>query len=146
MASELKAPVKLKLKTTIRQSSETEAETYELWSEGTIVQKRDQTYLQYEEVQEDKHIRSTLKFGTNEAVILRNGDVKMRMPFLLNQEQNGHYDSEFGALPIVTYTKDMLFEPHDSKTSGRFYLNYDLIVGGQSVGDYTLEINYTEGK
>ncbi|MBK3495681.1 DUF1934 domain-containing protein [Viridibacillus sp. YIM B01967] len=145
MKTELKAPVKLKLITTIRQT-EAETETYELWSEGTLVQKRGQTYLQYEEVQEDKQIRSTLKFGNNEAVILRNGDVKMRMPFLLHHEQNGHYNSEYGTLPIVTYTKEMQFEPHASENSGRFYLQYDLLIGGQSAGEYTLEMIYTEGK
>ncbi|WP_397537005.1 DUF1934 domain-containing protein [Rummeliibacillus pycnus] len=144
MSDALTAPVKLKIITTITQQ-DTKPEQYELWSEGTIMQKRNQIYLRYEEVQEGKHMQTTLRFGQEDAIIIRNGDIKMRMPFVLGQAQKGHYNSEYGQLPIVTLTKEMKFEPSESLQSGRFYLQYELLIGGQSVGDYALELNYTEG-
>ncbi|MFJ8263132.1 DUF1934 domain-containing protein [Rummeliibacillus sp. NPDC094406] len=144
MSDALTAPVKLKVITTITQQ-DTKPEQYELWSEGTIMQKRDQIYLRYEEVQEGQHMQTTLRFGQEDAIIIRNGDIKMRMPFVLGQAQKGHYNSEYGQLPIVTLTKEIKFEPSESLQNGRFYLQYELLIGGQSVGDYALELNYTEG-
>lgn len=144
MSDALTAPVKLKIVTTITQQ-DTDPEQYELWSEGIIMQKRDQIYLRYEEVQEQQHMHTTVRFGQEDAIIIRNGDIKMRMPFVLGQAQKGHYNSEYGQLPIVTLTKEMKFEPSESLQNGRFYLQYELLIGGQSVGDYALELNYTEG-
>lgn len=144
MSDELTAPVKFKIVTTITQQDK-ESEKYELWSEGTIMKKRDQIYLRYEEVQEDQHMNTTLRFGHENAIIIRNGDIKMRMPFVLGQEQRGHHNSQYGQLPIVTKTKEMIFEPSESLQNGRFYLQYELLIGGQFVGDYSLELNYMEG-
>ncbi|MGX9133098.1 DUF1934 domain-containing protein [Rummeliibacillus sp. JY-2-4R] len=144
MSDTLTAPIKLKIITTIKQP-DTPLEKYELWSEGTILKKRDQIYLRYEEVQEDQHMNTTLRFGQEDAIIIRNGDLKMRMPFVLGQAQRGHYNSQYGQLPIVTVTKVMKFEPSETLQNGRFYLQYELFIGGESVGDYALELNYTEG-
>ncbi|MGM9968259.1 MAG: DUF1934 domain-containing protein [Rummeliibacillus sp.] len=144
MSDVLTAPVKIKIITTITQPG-TETEKFELWSEGKIMQKNDQIYLQYEEIQEDQRMNTTLRFGQEDAIIMRNGDVKMRMPFVLGQVRRGHYNSEYGQLPIVTKTKEMKFEPSETIQNGRFYLQYELIIGEQSVGDYCLELNYTEG-
>ena len=144
MSDALTAPVKVRILTTITQQ-DTEPEQYELWSEGTIMQKRDQIYLRYEEVQEEQHMHTTVRFGQEDAIIIRNGDIKMRLPFVPGQAQKGHYNSEYGQLPIVTLTKEMKFEPSETLQNGRFYLQYELLIGGQSVGDYVLELNYTEG-
>lgn len=144
MSDVLTAPVKIKIITTITQQ-DTAPEKFELWSEGIIMQKKDQIYLRYEEVQEDQHRNTTLRFGQKDAVIIRNGDIKMRMPFVLGQARKGHYNSNYGQIPIVTLTKEMKFEPSESIQNGRFYVQYELLVGEQSVGDYCLELNYTEG-
>ncbi len=144
MSDTLTAPVKLKIITTITQP-DTTPEKYELWSEGTILKKRDQIYLRYEEVQEGQHMNTTLRFGEEDAIIIRNGDIKMRMPFVLGQAQRGHYNSQYGQLPIVTVTKAMKFEPSETIQNGRFYLQYELLIGEESVGDYSLELNYMEG-
>ena len=133
--------VKVKLKTTIRQPNE-EPEIFELWATGNLIEKRGNSYLKYEEMQDDNKINTTVKMGDSEALILRSGGVNMRLPFLNNAEQNGSYESEYGVLMVSTMTRKITFEQntHD----GYFVVQYDLNVSGQPVGEYTLEFHYTE--
>ena len=133
--------VKVNLKTTIQQPNE-EPEIYELWSSGLFIVKGEQAYLKYEEVQDEKVIKSTVKLGLNEGLILRSGGVNMRLPFQLGSDQIGKYESEYGTLSVKTKTRHMTFDMNKDK--GHFLVQYELIVGGQPVGDYTLEFNYTE--
>jgi uncharacterized beta-barrel protein YwiB (DUF1934 family) len=134
--------VKVKLKTTIRQPKE-EPEVYELWATGSLITKGDTVYLKYAEVQDDKNINTTVKMGEKEALVMRSGGLNMRLPFLLNTERNGSYESEYGVLMVTTSTKRMTYEKN--KNDGRFVVQYDLNVSGESVGEYTLEFHYTEG-
>ena len=133
--------VKVKLKTTIRQPNE-EPEIYELWATGTLIEKRGNSYLIYEEMQDDNKINTTVKMGEKEALVLRSGGVNMRLPFLENAEQTGSYESEYGVLMVSTMTRKIAFE--QNKNDGYFVVQYDLNVSGQPVGEYTLEFHYTE--
>lgn len=138
----MNSQVKVKLKTTIRQPNE-EPEIHELWSTGSLIKKGEHSYLKYAEVQEDKKINTTVKMGTKEALVLRSGDLNMRLPFVLNATQNGRYESEYGVLMVTTSTKNMTYEKNEQ--DGRFVVQYDMTVSGESAGEYTLEFQYTEG-
>lgn len=136
--------VKIKLNSTIH-PIDGELESYELWLQGSLIQKSGKTFLRYEEVLDEKTIQTTVKMDKENALILRSGGVKMRLPFSSIQDEHGHYDTQFGALPIVTKTHQLSHEHHESDLfNGQFNVNYDLIIGGQSVGNYKLEINYSE--
>lgn len=59
--------------------------------------------------------------------------------------ENGHYESPFGSLPIITDTHQLAIDVQkNEQVSGRFHTQYDLIIGGNSVGSYTLDIQFTE--
>jgi len=133
--------VKVKLKTTIQQPNE-QPEIYELWVTGTYIEKGESAYLKYEEVQDDKKINTIVKMGETEALILRSGGVKMRLPLLKETEQTGSYESEYGVLMVKTMTRKIMFEKN--KHDGQFVVQYDLNISGQSVGEYTLEFQYME--
>lgn len=133
--------VKVRLKTTIQQPNE-EPEIYELWASGLLFEKGTHSYLKYEEVQEEQTIKTTVKMGSREALILRSGGVNMRLPFLLHTDQIGSYESEYGSLMVNTKTRDIVFE--NNKQDGHFIVQYELMMSGQSVGEYTLEFHYTE--
>src|SRR4051812_43484707 len=92
--------VKIKLISTILPTGG-ESESYELWLQGSFIQKTDNLYLRYEEVLDGKSIRTTVRMNLDKALILRSGGVTMRLPFNLQMQENGHYDTELGALPIV---------------------------------------------
>jgi len=132
--------VKIKLVTTIRHPDQ-ETETFELWAEGSQVEKAGKTYLTYEEIQEHVtgNIKTTVKLGKDEALILRSGGLNMRLPFSLAGVQNGSFEGEFGTMLVTTTTHSI------DHRDGRFEIEYGLSSGGSHVGDYKLEFTYTEG-
>ncbi len=141
MANEARSQVNIKLISTIR-PIDGESEGYEMWLTGQLLEKAGSIYLKYEEVQEDKTIRTTMKLGNEQALIMRNGALKMRLPLNVMEQQMGHYESELGSMPLVIDTKEMTFTKQS--VSGDFHVQYDLLMGGQSVGNYTLDITFTE--
>jgi len=141
MANETRSQVNIKLISTIR-PIDGESEGYEMLLTGQLLEKAGSIYLKYEEVQEDKSIRTTIKLGNEQALIMRNGAVKMRLPLNIIEQQMGHYESELGSMPLVIDTKEMTFTKQ--AVSGDFHVQYDLLMGGQSVGNYTLDITFTE--
>lgn len=141
MANEARSQVNIKLISKIRQI-DGESEGYEMLLTGQLLEKAGSIYLKYEEVQEDKAIRTTMKLGNEQALIMRNGAVKMRLPLNIIEQQMGHYESDFGSMPLVIDTKEMTFTKQ--AVSGDFHVQYDLLMGGQSVGNYTLDITFTE--
>ena len=69
----------------------------------------------------------------------------MRLPLNPDLRENGHYESQFGSLPLVTDTHQLAIEVVQSeKVSGQFKTQYDLIISGNSVGHYKLDIEFTE--
>ncbi|MCM3389543.1 DUF1934 domain-containing protein [Ureibacillus chungkukjangi] len=136
--------VKIKLNSTIL-PIDGEKENYEMWLDGALVKKSGKSYLRYVEQLEEKEIRTTVKMGNEDAFILRGGGVKMRLPFNTIKEEIGEYETQFGSMPIITKTKHLSYDYNeDNQLSGKFNVQYDLIISGQSVGKYTLEIQYSE--
>lgn len=144
MANESGKTVKIKLVSSII-PTEGELEQYEMWLEGSCVEKGNSHYLRYEEVQDDLQIQTTIKLNEGNSFIMRKGGVNMRLPLNPDLRENGHYESPFGSLPLSTDTHQLAIEVVQSeKVSGQFKTQYDLIIGGNSVGHYKLDIQFTE--
>lgn len=144
MANESGKTVKIKLVSSII-PTEGELEQYEMWLEGSCIEKGNSHYLRYEEVQEDMQIQTTIKLNESNSFIMRKGGVNMRLPLNPDLRENGHYESQFGSLPLVTDTHQLAIEVVQSeKVSGQFKTQYDLIISGNSVGHYKLDIEFTE--
>ena len=144
MANENGKTVKIKLVSSII-PTEGELEKYEMWLEGSCVEKSGSHYLRYEEVQEELTVQTTIKLNPQRSFIKRSGGVNMRLPLNPGVRENGHYESPFGSLPLITDTHQLTIEGMEAENlSGRFLTQYDLIIGGNSVGKYSLEIQYTE--
>ncbi len=125
--------MKIKVKTTIDQS-----ETFELTVFGRGYQKGDAFFLQYEEVLEEGSVRTIVKAAGKEALILRSGAVKMRLPFLLHAKQRGSYEMPFGVFETETLAKRI------EHSEGRIEILYDFTMHGAHAGTYHLEITYQE--
>lgn len=140
-------PIRLKFKTTIKHPGEL-PEIMEIFVDGSYMLKDGKkVYIQYEEIINDKKMRTTLRFDESDGIIMRNGDMKMRLPFIKGLDQRGHYEADFGTMPIIVRTHHIDNKPlTEAVTDGALSVRYELIVGGASVGDYTLEYSYTEGK
>lgn len=138
--------VKIKLNSTIL-PQDGEEEKYEMWLNGSFIEKKSKLYLRYNEVLDDKTIHTTVKMANDQALILRGGDVKMRLPFNTVQQERGHYDTQFGTIPLIVKTHQLKHEHQNSDMiNGTFTIQYDLIISDQSVGQYKLEIHYSEGQ
>ena len=139
--SDVGIDVKIKLVSSII-PTEGERETYEMWLSGFLIEKNGSFYLRYEELQEEHHIKTTIKLAKSKSFIMRNGAVDMRMPLNMTQQERGHYKSPYGELPMTTKTHELTVERDNN--SGNFKTQYDLIIGGNAVGNYTLDITFTE--
>lgn len=144
MTNDYTAPVKIKLITTVH-PTEGEPETYEMWLRGNYIEKAGNAYLKYEEMQQDQTIKTTIKLGQQQALIVRSGAINMRLPLHSNEQQMGHYDSELGLLPLIIDTKQIDFQPkRRNEQIGTFTAQYNLKMNGQSVGHYIVDIQFTE--
>lgn len=139
MSTPLQKTVNIRLVSTIRHPNVQE-ETINIETKGTLTLKGKQYYLVYEEMQDEKITRTTVKLGGQTALILRSGGVKMRLPFERGELQTGSYDTPYGILMITTNTKHLYFE------EGHFQVEYELIINEEVAGTYTLELIYTEAE
>jgi uncharacterized beta-barrel protein YwiB (DUF1934 family) len=134
----MKKSVKIKLTTTIRQPG-SEEQVMELRAEGVLTEKGGRRYLQYEERQDDLDIRTTVKLGEQDAVVMRSGGLQMRLPFLLDKEQTGNLRNGEGSFMLTTKAHELVV------TESRFRVRYDLALGNDYVGEYEMEIQFMEG-
>lgn len=132
-------PVKINVKTTIDQD-----ETFELMVFGTYFEKGNAAYLRYEEAMEEGSVRTIVKMAADEALILRGGAVKMRLPFEVNRKLNGSYEMPFGQFATVTMAKRIDYSYENGK--GRFSVLYDFSMEGAPTNTYELEIAFQEEK
>ncbi|TQR18165.1 DUF1934 domain-containing protein [Psychrobacillus soli] len=133
----MKKTVTVRLLSTIKHP-DTAAETFDIQTTGELTIKGEQPYLVYEEMQNEKTVKTTVKLNSDSALILRSGGVKMRLPFVQGERQTGSYDPGYGVMMITTNTKQLNFE------DGHFRVEYELLINEEIAGTYTLELIYTE--
>ncbi|WNS81088.1 DUF1934 domain-containing protein [Domibacillus sp. DTU_2020_1001157_1_SI_ALB_TIR_016] len=132
-------PVKIRVKTDV--AHEGEKETFELSLFGRLFKKDGSTFLKYDEVQDEGVVHTIVKLADAGALILRSGALKMRMIFEEGQRLNGSYESQFGTLLLTTDTKIFTHNMNDAGT-GQAELVYSLLMQGDAVGTYTMNIHY----
>ncbi|WP_245676190.1 DUF1934 domain-containing protein [Domibacillus iocasae] len=132
-------PVKIRVKTDV--AHEGESETFELSLFGQLFKKDGSTFLKYDEVQDEGIVHTIVKLANENALILRSGALKMRMIFEEGQQLNGSYESQYGTLLVTTDTQAFTHKSDDAGT-GQAELVYNLLMQGDAVGTYTMNIHY----
>jgi uncharacterized beta-barrel protein YwiB (DUF1934 family) len=132
--------VDIQLHSTIRHPGQ-DQEIHELSLTGQLIEKKGYYYLKYEEQQNGNSVLTTVKMGTEDALILRSGAVTMRLPFILEGERPGNYGSGPASFNLLVKTTRLEF----SEQAGRFHVTYELHAEGSLLGTYELTITYTEG-
>lgn len=132
-------PVKIKVKTDVEHEGENE--TFELSLFGRLFKKNGSTFLKYDEVQDEGVVHTIVKLAEESALILRSGALKMRMIFEQGEQLNGSYESQYGTLLITTDTINFTHEINDIGT-GQALLTYKLLMQGDPVGTYMMNIYY----
>ena len=135
--------VTIQLNTTI--SNGEAEETYELLTFGTLQNKGGTWYLRYDEVHNDmENVHTILKWALEEVFIMRTGKVKMRQRFIKDLMTVGTYESPYGAMQMLTTTKNMDHTYNEDTKEGSMLLMYDLNMNGNDIGRYKMEIKYKE--
>lgn len=134
--STIETQVKIKVKTTIHQQGG--KESMELIVFGRFVQKDGASFLKYEEVLEEGTVRTIVKAAPGEALILRGGAVKMRLPFRLHKKLRGSYEMPFGVFETMTLARRI------EHSEGLIDILYDFTMQGSPAGTYHVEISYEE--
>jgi uncharacterized beta-barrel protein YwiB (DUF1934 family) len=135
--------VKINVKTTIFQDGR--EEIIEGTAKGDFFQKENASYLQYEEITEQGSIRTIVKMAGQEALVLRNGAVKMRLPFRLHQKMTGSYELPFGKFETMTMAKNIDLSCDTGTGRGKIDILYDFSMQeAPGVGTYHLEIFFQE--
>jgi uncharacterized beta-barrel protein YwiB (DUF1934 family) len=133
--------VKINVKTTIQDGDN--KESFEITAVGRYYKKEHSFYLQYEETSEEGEIRTVVKIAGDEALILRSGSVKMRLPFRLHEELNGSYETPYGTLLTTVLTKAINYSDL-TNSDGFVDLVYELSTQGSDAGTYHLQMTFKE--
>lgn len=143
-ANKLDETVHIQLHSSIQHPGQ-EKETHALQSVGKYMEKNGSAYLQYEEEQDGEKIQSIVKLGSKEALIMRSGAIKMRLPFSIDEVRLGEYRNQQMALKLQVKTTALQLKQKD-KRNGTFSIAYELHAEGSLLGTYELSITYSEGK
>ncbi|WP_409296134.1 DUF1934 domain-containing protein [Peribacillus sp. SCS-26] len=137
-----KLRVKVTVSTSITNGADTEV--FDLVTFGTLHNKANADYLQYEENDENGRINTIVKFTDTELMLMRSGSVKMKQTFQENMITLGYYESIYGRLEMQTDTKKMIREWDDTQKQGKIGLHYNLNMQGSDLGEYQMSIVYKE--
>lgn len=135
-------PVTITVKTTISQQEH--SETMEITAPGHFYKKDNALFLKYEEKADIGTVRTVVKAGDKEALILRNGALKMKLPFMLDLERTGHYEMPFGTFETSTMTKKIDYSYQSESGRGHIHILYDFSLQGSDAGTYELYISFLE--
>lgn len=141
-SKKISQPVGIRLHSSIQHPGQ-EIETHELQTTGLLIEKATAFYLKYDEDHHGDNIQTTLKMSDVDALIMRSGAVKMRLPFDAEQNRAGEYGNGPAtfALQVKTNHLEFIKEPK----GGQFNVHYELHTEGSLLGTYKLNITYTEG-
>ena len=135
-------PVRIRLHSSIRHPGQ-EIETHELQATGQLIEKANAFYLKYDEDHNGDNIKTTLKMSDRDALIMRSGAVKMRLPFDTEENRVGEYGNGPATFALQVKTNHLEFK--GEQTGGQFNVHYELHTEGSLLGTYKLNITYTEG-
>lgn len=136
--------VHIRLHSSIRHPGQ-KSETHELHAEGRFIRKPSAVYLKYDEEHEGTTIQTTLKISDRDALILRNGAVKMRLPLDMEQNREGDYTNGPVKFALQVKTLQLEFTEETLEAGGQFFVHYELYTEESLLGTYKLRITYTEG-
>lgn len=135
-------PIKIIVKTVIENDGD--KQSFELTTFGRYYQKDSSYYLQYEELLDEGSVKTIVKMTEEDALILRRGNINMRLPLRLNQRLRGSYETPYGTLGTTTYTKRLEYSYFQENETGSVEIIYDLTINGSKTGTYHVNIMFKE--
>lgn len=112
---------------------------------GKFTQIGKSIYLRFSESLEDDNKASILVKITDTGEIhlkrvAKTNNVASLLYFTHHDHNTGHLETEYGDMPLDTYTKDSKIEILSNPLSGKINIDYDLIYDNNVIGNYKFRL------
>ena len=116
-----------------------------IFEPGMLTRVGNSTYLRFnEKLDNDEQAKILLKIADNGEIHLKRVAESTNLASLMyftNQDHNsGHIETEYGIMPLQTFTRDSQVEILDRPLSGKINIDYDLIYDNNIVGNYKFRL------
>lgn len=133
----------IKIATIINDASQQEVNQYE--TDGKLYLKDDEIYLRYREGIELGNTRTIIKWNPkllDKVKIVRQGDIRVEQIFQKDFVHDTFYYNPHGRFAMKTITRDIHIDSNNQQ--GNIKLVYELFLNEQSVGEFSININFSE--
>ncbi|QVK17877.1 DUF1934 domain-containing protein [Mycoplasmatota bacterium] len=98
------------------------------------------TFIKFKEpsMENNKYNQLMLICDEKQIVIIRNGSVRMKQPYIEKELTKGFYNNEYVSSEITTFTNQYDFSDEN------IYLDYDILFDDHVVGNYQMQV-YIKG-
>jgi uncharacterized beta-barrel protein YwiB (DUF1934 family) len=105
--------------------------------QGKRYYKNQKTFIKFKEplMHELEYNQLTLICAEDEMQIIRNGHVRMKQKYKENEQTVGYYNNDNLFSEIIAYTNKYDY------SNENIYLNYDIILDNNIIGNYQMEVN-----
>lgn len=145
MTEKSSLPIKVHLETQITQEGQVESHSFD--EDGQLVKMGDSLYIRYIEHVDQQAIAVRFKIDATGRVQLTRGASKDETQLLLYfkeaEQMASVYQTQYGKLPVVTITNQLVWTIKDQPLSGELVVQYQLEISQQVVGDYKLRLIFT---
>ncbi|MQS76145.1 DUF1934 domain-containing protein [Companilactobacillus halodurans] len=112
---------------------------------GKFTQIGNSVYLKFNESLDNDDTASILVKITDEGEIhlkrvAKSKNLASLLYFTHNKHNSGHLETEYGVLPLGTFTKDSKIEILNNPLSGKINIDYDLIYDNNVIGNYKFRL------
>jgi uncharacterized beta-barrel protein YwiB (DUF1934 family) len=112
---------------------------------GKFIQIGDSVYLRFNESLDNNDKASILVKVTESGEIhvkrvAKSTNLASLLYFTHQKHNTGHLETEYGVLPLATYTKDSQVEIVNNPLSGKINIDYDLIYDDNVIGNYKFRL------
>lgn len=135
--------VKVRLHSSIQHPNQ-QLEIHELMAIGERIDKAGKAYLRFNEEIDGQTVRTIVKLDEQDAQIMRNGAIQMRLPFRTSEATIGAYGNGPLTMHLHVRTETLQFEEQQNR-NGRFHVKYELHADQSILGTYEITITYSEG-
>ncbi|MGN1279641.1 MAG: DUF1934 domain-containing protein [Limosilactobacillus sp.] len=133
-------PVKVKLKTTMKQDGQ--QETFQFEEDGEFIVLNDKYYLRYLEHQNGQTTPVQFRLDDMEVHLHRQGTTETWLVFDETQPTITRYRTEYGIMQLQVLTSQLDKKLDPLAATGHLSLRYRLQASGQEIGSYQIELQF----
>lgn len=115
---------------------------------GQFIQMGDSMYLRFNESLDNNDTASILVKITESGEVhvkrvAKSTNLASLLYFTHQKHNTGHLETEYGILPLQTFTKDSKVEIVSNPLSGKINIDYDLIYDNNVIGNYKFRLIFS---